>query len=94
MTIRKAQRIVVDQQVIEETNLKWLKALVLGGIVAGLYGLLFAYEKQVIHLCSQGGWLFLFPVSGALVFSVFHGAFTSLFWDMLGVKANVRDEND
>ena len=66
--------------------MKWIKLLVLGVVVASLYGMLFAYEKTVIRLCSQGGWWFVFPVSVAFVFSIFHGAFTGLFWDVLGVK--------
>jgi hypothetical protein len=67
--------------------LKLLKLLALGVTVAVLYALLFIYEKDVIRLCKVGGWGFLFPVSVAFVFSIFHGAFTGLFWDVLGVKA-------
>jgi hypothetical protein len=67
-------------------SLKWLKLLVLGAVVAGLYAMLFTYEQEVIRLCGQGGWYFLFPVSVAFVFSIFHGAFTGLFWDTLGVR--------
>lgn len=67
--------------------MKWLKLCALGAVVAMLYILLFVYEKDVIRLCRQGGWWFLFPVSAAFVFSIFHGAFTGMFWDALGVKA-------
>lgn len=66
--------------------MKWLKLTALGAVVALLYALLFAYEEEVIRLCSQGGWYFLFPVGVAFVFSLFHGSFTGLFWDALGVK--------
>ena len=66
--------------------MKWIKLLALGAVVAALYGLLFAYETDVIRLCGRGGWWFLFPVSVAFVFSIFHGAFTGQFWDALGVK--------
>lgn len=66
--------------------MKYLKLSALGAVVAALYALLFVYEKDVIRLCQAGGWYFLFPVGVAFVFSVFHGAFTGLFWDMLGVK--------
>lgn len=55
--------------------------------MAVLYGLLFVFEKDVIRLCREGGWSLLFPVSVAFVFSIFHGAFTGMFWDVLGVKA-------
>jgi len=51
-----------------------------------LYVLLFIYEADVIRLCRHGGWYFLFPVGVAFVFSTFHGTFTGLFWDALGVK--------
>lgn len=64
-----------------------LKLVAYGVIVAALYGMLFHYEKDVIRLCQQGGWYFLFPVSVAFVFSIFHGSFTGMFWDALGVKA-------
>lgn len=64
-----------------------IKLIGYGVIVAVLYGLLFSYEKEVIHLCKQGGWYFLFPVGVAFTFSIFHGTFTGLFWDALGVKA-------
>ena len=66
--------------------MKWIKLLAFGVVVAVLYGLLFVYEKEVVRLCKEGGWSFLFPVSVAFVFSIFHGTFTSLFWDALGVK--------
>ena len=67
--------------------MKWIKLLALGVIVATLYGVLFAYEKEVVSLCKQGGWWFVFPVGVAFVFSIFHGAFTGMFWDVLGVQA-------
>lgn len=66
--------------------MKWLKLFALGAIVATLYGMLFIYEKEVIRLCKEGGWFFLFPVGVAFTLSIFHGAFTGLFWDVLGVK--------
>jgi hypothetical protein len=58
-----------------------------GVAVALLYGLLYVYDQEVVELCRRGGWWFLFPVSAAFVFSIFHGNFTSLFWDVLGVQA-------
>lgn len=67
--------------------MKWFKFLAFGAVVALLYALLFAYEVEVIRLCKQGGWYVLFPISVAFVISFFHGAFTSMFWDLLGVKA-------
>lgn len=66
--------------------MKLLKLFSLGSVVVSIYVLLFIYEKEVINLCKQGGWGFLFPVSVAFLISIFHGAFTGLFWDVLGIK--------
>jgi hypothetical protein len=70
--------------------MKQLKLLAHGVVVACLYALLFTYEKEVIELCRRGGWWFLFPVTVAFVFSIFHGNFTGLFWDALGVRPKAR----
>lgn len=64
-----------------------MKLFTYGVVVATLYGLLFAYEREVVEICRRGGWWFLFPVVVAFVFSIFHGTFTGLFWDVLGVQA-------
>ena len=66
---------------------KTLKLVLYGIVVAALYGLLYAYDREVVEICRRGGWWFLFPVTVAFVFSIFHGTFTSLFWDVLGVQA-------
>ena len=63
----------------------WL--FVYGAIVAVLYGLLYAYDREIVEICRRGGWWFAFPVGVAFVFSIFHGNFTGLFWDVLGVQA-------
>ena len=65
----------------------YFKLAAYGVAVFVLYGTLFYYEEDIIRLCKKGGWYFLFPVSVAFVFSFFHGAFTGMFWDALGVKA-------
>jgi hypothetical protein len=65
---------------------KTIKLFAYGVAVALLYGLLYAYDKEVVELCRRGGWWFLFPVAVAFVFSIFHGNFTGLFWDALGVQ--------
>jgi hypothetical protein len=64
-----------------------VQLILYGIVVAVLYGLLYVYDKEVVELCRRGGWWFLFPVGAAFVFSVFHGNFTGLFWDVLGVQA-------
>jgi hypothetical protein len=66
--------------------MKRIKLFAYGAVVAVLYGLLFAYETEVVEICKRGGWWFLFPVTVAFAFSIFHGAFTGLFWDALGVQ--------
>ena len=66
--------------------MKQLQLFGLGLAVVALYAALFVFETDVIRLCSRGGWGFLFPVGAAFAFSFFHGAFTGLFWDALGVR--------
>jgi hypothetical protein len=39
------------------------------------------------HFVRTDGLYPLLPVVTALVFSIFHGAFTGYFWDVLGVTA-------
>ena len=67
--------------------MKLMKLFAYGVVVAVLYGMLFAYEREVVEICRRGGWWFVFPVGVAFVFSIFHGTFTGLFWDVLGVQA-------
>lgn len=64
-----------------------IKLYVHGLVVTALYALLYVYDREVVEICRRGGWWFLFPVTVAFVFSVFHGSFTGLFWDALGVRA-------
>ena len=64
-----------------------IKLYVHGLGVTALYALLYVYDREVVEICRRGGWWFLFPVTVAFVFSVFHGSFTGLFWDALGVRA-------
>jgi hypothetical protein len=65
--------------------------LALGAVTAGLYLLLFLFADPLIQLAVQtreGNKLYaLVPIAIALVFSFVHGAFTSRFWDLLGLKA-------
>jgi hypothetical protein len=65
---------------------KTAKLLTYGTVVAMLYALLYFYDREVVELCGRGGWWFAFPVTVAFVFSIFHGNFTGLFWDVLGVR--------
>lgn len=66
----------------------------LSGAASGLcYGLLFAYEKEVMAAFTRtDGWYPALPVLAAFVFSIAHGAFTGYFWEVLGVVARPSQE--
>lgn len=68
-------------------NRKTARTLALGVLTLLLYASLFLMQDLVLHVSALGGWYGLIPVAIAFVFSLAHGAFTSYFWDMLGVKA-------
>lgn len=65
--------------------------LLLGFASASLYFLLFLYADKLPALSEatrQGEKIYaLVPLGIALIFSFVHGAFTSRFWDLLGLKA-------
>jgi hypothetical protein len=69
---------------------KTTKLVLYGLVVAVLYGALYRYDSEVVEICRRGGWWFLFPVGVAFLFSIFHGNFTGLFWDVLGVQAKKK----
>ncbi|CAA7611455.1 hypothetical protein MTBLM5_10065 [Magnetospirillum sp. LM-5] len=69
-----------------------LRTLALGALSLALYILLFSFEAEVLAASTGGGWAFVVPIVIAFVFSFVHGAFTSGFWDMLGLKAKTRKE--
>lgn len=56
-----------------------------------LYIVLFALSDRLVELAAatrQGEKIYaLVPIVIAVVFSLVHGAFTSHFWDLLGLKA-------
>ena len=64
-----------------------LRVLALGTLVAVLYWLLFANETRILDLSRQGDWSSLILIAIALLFSFVHGAFTSDFWELLGLRA-------
>ncbi len=71
----------------EKNTKKVVKLFGLGVVSAGLYGVLFMNEDQILNITSQGHWSFVIPVTIAFAISLAHGAFTSEFWDVLGIKA-------
>ena len=66
--------------------------LVLSGILSAvLYLLLYLYEKEIMESFTRSDGLYpALPVVVALVFSFVHGAFTSFFWDVVGISARPK----
>lgn len=62
------------------------KAFWLGLLSLGLYLALFLNERTVLEWSVGRSWSFLVPLAIAFVFSFAHGAFTSAFWDAVGLK--------
>lgn len=66
----------------------WLRLLASGSASALCYGFLFANEREVMAAFTRtDGWYPVLPVLTAFVFSLVHGAFTSYFWDAVGIVA-------
>ena len=66
---------------------QWLRVLALGTMVALMYWQLFANEARILDISRQGDWSGFLLIAIALVFSFVHGAFTSHFWELLGLRA-------
>jgi hypothetical protein len=67
-----------------------VKAVMYGAASLALYALLFHYADETVELARRTRegekiW-FLVPIVIAFVFSLAHGAFTSSFWDAIGLK--------
>ncbi len=73
-------------------NEQGLRTVLLGALSLALYVLLFLNQEAVLRMSTESGFGFLVPIGIALTFSFVHGAFTSGFWDMLGLKAKTRKE--
>jgi hypothetical protein len=68
----------------------WAKAIFWGSMTALLYALLFIESERVIELSRTAPahpWHVLVPIVIAFAISFTHGAFTGLFWEVLGLKA-------
>ena len=66
----------------------YIKLSISGAISAGLYFLLYFYEKEIMESFTRtDGFYPALPVLAALLFSFAHGAFTGYFWEALGVTA-------
>jgi hypothetical protein len=69
----------------------YLKLFISGAISAGLYFLLYLYEKEIMESFTRtDGFYPALPVLAAFLFSFAHGAFTGYFWEALGVAARQR----
>ena len=67
-----------------------VKAVMYGAASLALYALLFLYADETVELARRTRegekiW-FLVPIVIAFVFSLAHGAFTSSFWNAIGLK--------
>lgn len=75
---------------VGEKILRQRMTILLGGMSVFLYALLYIFSDKLVELAQithQGDHsLFFVPVVIALIFSFVHGAFTSHFWDAVGIK--------
>lgn len=64
----------------------YVKLFISGAISAGLYFLLYLYEKEIMQSFTRtDGFYPALPVLAAFLFSFAHGAFTAYFWEAIGV---------
>jgi hypothetical protein len=69
----------------------YVRLFITGAISAGLYFLLYVYEKEIMAYFTRTDGLYpLLPVLAAFLFSFAHGAFAGYFWEALGVTARAR----
>lgn len=73
---------------------KYFIVLLMGAASIGLYATMYFFnadlEALVKETLSGNKSLFFVPILIAFVFSFIHGAFTSKFWDVLGIKAKKK----
>lgn len=69
----------------------YLKLCASGVVSAGLYILLYFYEREILASFTRtDGFYPLLPVVAAFLFSFVHGAFAGYCWEALGVTARPR----
>jgi hypothetical protein len=69
----------------------YVRLFLSGAISAGLYFLLYRYEKEIMEWFARTDGLYpALPVLAAFLFSFAHGAFTGYFWEALGIRARSR----
>ena len=78
-------------ETVEKVSKKYLPFIIMGVISITLYSLLYFFSAEIVSIAKETGsgqkGMFFIPIVIAMVFSLVHGAFTSHFWDVLGVKA-------
>ncbi len=62
----------------------------LGLAVAALYAAVFLNVETVMNYFTRGAWYAALPVATVFVFSFVHGAFSSKFWDLMGIQATKK----
>ncbi len=70
------------------TRRKLARLGLFGIVTVLLYCFLFLFEGAIVGITQYGHWSFFIPIAFAFAVSYFHGAFTSAFWDILGIRAN------
>ena len=74
-----------------KTKKQFLPFFIMGIFSVGLYTLLYFFSADIVTVAQDTNAghksLFFIPIVIAMVFSLAHGAFTSHFWEILGVKA-------
>jgi len=87
---RRADKKILEKRNSASLNKKsyWLKTLVFGTIIGGLYAALFTNFELVMQYVTRGGIYALLPVASAVVFLYVHGAFFSNFRSALGIEGS------
>ncbi len=74
-----------------KTKKNYLPFLIMGVFSVSLYTLLYFFSVDIVAIAKNTNAgqksFFFIPIVIAMIFSLAHGAFTSHFWDILGVKA-------
>ncbi|MDH5648301.1 MAG: hypothetical protein OEY67_01490 [Gammaproteobacteria bacterium] len=91
-TLIPATGVIKKPEIESAFNRQVGKVLLYGITSTLLYTMLYEFSgaiKHIAQLTYQGDkHLFYVPILIALGFSLVHGAFTSHFWDVLGLKPN------
>src|SRR5690349_702413 len=78
---------------MERRSANWSKAIFWGAITALLYATMFYNADLIIELARttpETPWHVLVPIGIAFAISWTHGAFTGLFWELMGLKPATR----